>query len=174
MFLILGLGLAAALGIAMVLAIKSPRETDGRSQAVAGFNVFWGVVTMLFFAPAGCLAALMAFDRAPIGGIAIGLVSLDGFALGIALFVAARRLLKLHKLEKVKSIAYWSFVHHAAVVVAFVLAMGAFDDLALFTTIPCAIGAALAFGLIRRVDRDRAAAEKEGVLEPDPDKPQAF
>ncbi len=109
-----------------------------------------------------------------IGFYGLILVLGPAVALGIALFVAARRLLKLHKLEKVKSIAYWSLVHHVAVVVAFLLAMGEFDDLAIFTTIPCSIGAALAFGLIRRVDQDRAAAEKEGVLEPDPDTPKAF
>ena len=169
-----GLGLAIVLAIAIVATVKSPREASGRSVAVAGFNVFWAVITMLFFAPAGCIACLIAMNESPIGGIAIGLVSLDGFALGVALFIAARRLLKLHKLERVKGIAYWSLIHHVAVVIAFALAMKTFDDLALFTIVPCSIGALLAWGFLRRVDRDRAAAAAEGLLPEEKDVPQPF
>ena len=78
-------------------------------------------------------------------------VSLSGFALGIALFIAARRLLARRKLGRVVGIARWSMVHHVAVVVAFLIAsFGMSEDFWLLTPIPCVIGLALGFGLHRR------------------------
>ncbi len=164
MYFVLGFGLvfAVTLGVVMVVTIRPTGARSRRSQAVAGFNAFWGVLTVFYFAPAGLLAALMGLEQSMGGAVAIALVSLDGFALGIALIVAARRLLK-HTYGGVIGVAWWSLVHHAAVLLAFVLAMEAFDDLALYTTIPCAMGAALAAGLIRRVQRDRAT---EPLTEP--------
>ena len=144
-----GLALAVAVAVVMAVKVRGAREPSARAKLVAGLNSFWGVVTILFFAPAGCLAALFGFDKSALAGSAITAVSLDGFALGIALFVASRRLLKHRKLDRVKAIATWSIVHHVAVVLAF---FPLDDDVAFACMLPCSLGIALAIGLIRRAN----------------------
>ena len=68
--------------------------------------------------------------------------------MGIALFVAARRLLGGRKLGRVIGIARWSMIHHVAVVVA---SIGMREsEFWLLTPIPCAIGFLLGWGLQRR------------------------
>ncbi len=151
-----GVALAIVAAVALVVTVRSPREPSGRSQVVAGFNVFWGVITVLFFAPGGLLAALFIADHndGAIGALAIVLVCLSGFGLGVALFIASRRLLAQKKLGRVIGIARWSMVHHVAVVLAFILASltarHGDEDLWLLPVIPCVIGFALGWGLQRR------------------------
>lgn len=148
-----GIALAIIAGVALVITVRSPREPDGRSQVVAGFNVFWGVITVLFFAPGGLLAAAIISDHSAIGALAVLAVCLSGFGLGVALFIASRRLLAQKKLGRVIGIARWSMVHHVAVPLAFVIASSldrSSDDFWQLPIIPCSIGLALGWGLHRR------------------------
>jgi len=155
-----GVALAIIAGVALVITVRSPREPSSRSQVVAGFNVFWGVITVLFFAPGGLLAAAIIGDHSVVGGVAVLLVCLSGFGLGVALFIASRRLLAQRKLGRVIGIARWSMVHHAAVPVAFVIASALdrnSDDFWQIPIIPCVIGMALGWGLHRRARLELAS-----------------
>lgn len=148
-----GIALAVVAGIALVVMVRSPREPSGRSQVVAGFNVFWGVITVLFFAPGGLLAAAIISDHSVVGALAVLAVSLSGFGLGVALFIASRRLLAQKKLGRVIGIARWSMFHHVAVPAAFMIASATdrhSEDFWQLPIIPCVIGLLLGWGLQRR------------------------
>ena len=159
-----GVAFAIIAAIALVVTVRSPREPSARSQVVAGFNVFWGIITVLFFAPGGLLAAAITSDHSGgmFGAVAIGAVCLSGFGLGVALFIAARRLLAQRKLDRVEGIGVWSMVHHVAVVVAFIIAaMGGRSgdrEIWLLPVLPCIIGWLLGWGLWRRARAASGAA----------------
>lgn len=129
-----------------------PRGVPPRARWAAGFTIGWALVTMLVFVPAGALFVLVAFDQSDmqLGGLLVGVLSMNGLVLGIAQIVSAVRLLRGDLREVRSRIPTWSLVHHAAVAILFFVMAAIADDASLivawlgFVALPCAIGAAQA------------------------------
>ena len=115
----------------------------------AGANAFWGVLTVMLFAPAG-LFILGAASRIPVAVFPILIVSLSGFGTGVALCVGARRLLRRESLDGVRRIARWSQIHHFSVLLAMALGSAEMETGVLFlmSVVPCFMGALLAHALM--------------------------
>lgn len=131
-------------------------------RGAASANAAWGVVTMLIFAPAGCLLFLMAGD-APLFVILLAVVVLSGFILSVRLMGSAGLL--LHKrVDVIRKTVRWSLGHHLAVALLFGIgSWGVFPRepaLGLLPSIPAAFGLFLAVLLRaaakRAVDVERA------------------
>jgi hypothetical protein len=134
-----------------------PRGVPTSVRWAAGVSIAWGLATSFFFAPAGALFAVVSSEdhHHALGGAFVGLVSLEGFVLGIALIVAAVQLMK-GALRDPEPLVRWSFVHHIAVAaVFFVLAALEGDAIVAwvpFVALPCALGVAQAMHIARTAE----------------------
>lgn len=115
-------------------------------RVAAGANVAWALLTMLVFAPAGCLLFLMAAE-APLFIIFLAPVVFSGFLLSFRLMGAAGAVLG-NQTEKVGQAVTWSVLHHLAVAVLFALGAAVTVPrdpwLGLLPSIPAGIGLMLA------------------------------
>ncbi len=136
---------------------ESERGAPLLIRFAAGANVAWGLLTMLVFAPAGCLLLILA-SEAPIFAILLPPLLLSGFLLAFRLMGAAGALLE-KRTEGIGRVVVWSVIHHLAVAVFF--AVGALVMIhrsplvGLIPSVPAAIGLVLA--LLLRVAARRAA-----------------
>jgi hypothetical protein len=126
------------------------RGVPKRVRFAAALALAWALATILVFAPAGCLFALISLDqpKLALGGLVVGALSCEGFLFGGSLVVAAVRLMRgaLREDTRVNPLATWSILHHVAVAaVFFVLAALTMEVEAVFAwiafvSVPCAIG----------------------------------
>ncbi|MBO6939910.1 MAG: hypothetical protein JJ863_33370 [Deltaproteobacteria bacterium] len=141
---------------------ESERGAPLLVRFAAGANIAWGLITMLIFAPAGCLLFLFA-GEAPFFVMVLAVVVFSGFLLAVRLMGTAGAVL-INETAKVRNTVSWSLVHHMAVALLFALAgMAKFrhaPEVALLPSIPAAIGILLAVLLhaaaarAERVERD--------------------
>ena len=124
-------------------------------RVVAGVNAFWGALTGLVFAPAGCLVVLFAANELKLLVLPLLVVECSGFGLAFGLGVAAARTLRRRDLASVRKILTWSMVHHAGVLVVMGLASIMMDEVVLLamSVVPCLLGMTFAHLLAQGVER---------------------
>ena len=130
------------------------RGLPGSVGFAAGSGFLWSLLTLVGFAPAGGLLALLLADE--IGGTTMGsmvslatvLVALSGAVLGVLLIVAS--VLVVQRAEGAvrfaRGVATYSYVHHAAVALVMAITVLVEPNMVglLLALIPCMIGAAQA------------------------------
>lgn len=125
---------------------ESERGAPFLVRFAAGANVAWGLLTMLIFAPAGCLLLLMA-GEAPIFAVLLPPLLLSGFLLSFRLMGAAGAVLQ-NQTEEIGKVVRWSVLHHLAVALFFgisgVLLLDHDAPAAFIPSIPAAMGLGLA------------------------------
>jgi hypothetical protein len=139
---------------------ESERGAPFFVRFAAGANVGWGLLTMLVFAPAGCLLLLLA-GEAPVLALLLPPIILSGFLLSFRLMGAAGAVLQ-NRTEGIDRVAVWSVVHHGVVALFFAigtpfLMRHAPSVMGLLPAIPAAIGLSLA--LMLRAAARRATAQ---------------
>ena len=125
---------------------ESERGAPLLVRIAAGANIAWGVITMLIFAPAGCLLFLLAGEAPFFVMLVIPLV-LSGFILSMKLMGAAGAVL-VNRTEGVRKTVTWSVLHHLAVAVLFAIGGAIFVDhepaIGFIPMVPATIGIVLA------------------------------
>lgn len=138
---------------------ETERGAPSIVRVAAGANVAWGVLTLLVFAPAGCLLFLLA-GEAPLFVVLLAPIVLSGFLLAFRLMGASSALLQ-NETDRLDTVVTWSIVHHLAVSVFFglsgLVALRGEGWLGLLPSIPAGIGVALACLL------DRARQRANGI-----------
>lgn len=139
-------GVVAGDGPFRAAATSEPGEALGDGERwTVGFGIFWGLCTLLGFAPAGGLLATMMIHDEPIGGGLVGIVSLSGAALALSLIGVGVALLQdTRRAGLYGRLGLWSMAHHVAVVAVF-LCLGMLErgmDAAIVAVpiIPCVVG----------------------------------
>ncbi|WP_157070395.1 hypothetical protein [Sandaracinus amylolyticus] len=148
-----------------------PRRVPLAVLVVAGVGCVWGLLTTLVFAPSGLVFLLAPARHDPVRQILLTLSGLGVFATAIAAFALGPSLMRASRAlierdhdagERALSVATWSSLHHAMVLVSFVLFAVHEDDarIAVVVAVPCAIGLVHAWSLgracaiVARVQRD--------------------
>lgn len=130
---------------------ESERGAPLLVRFAAGASIAWGLITMLIFAPAGCLLLLLV-DEMPVLALLMVPLVLSGFVLSFRLLGVAGELLK-NEGSGVDGTAAWSAIHHVMVALVFALGgalhMPRDPWIGLVPSIPAAIGLLLAFALHR-------------------------
>ncbi len=140
---------------------ESERGAPFLVRFAAGANLAWGLLTMLIFAPAGCLLFLFA-GEAPLFVMLLAIIVFSGFLLGVRLMGTAGAIL-VNRTEDVRKTVSWSVIHHLAVAILFALggAMTLPEPAAgLLPAIPAAIGIGLA--ALLHLAASRAEAVERG------------
>lgn len=141
---------------------ESERGAPPLVRFAAGANVAWGLLTMLVFAPAGCLLLLMA-GEAPVLALLLPPILLSGFLLSFRLMGAAAAVLQ-NRTEDIRAVVIWSALHHLSVALFFailgVLLLDHAPLAGLIPSIPAAIGGGLA--LLLRAAARRADGASAG------------
>ena len=141
-------GVIAGDGPFRAAATSEPGEALGDGERwTVGFGIFWGLCTLLGFAPAGGLLATMMIHDEPIAGGLVGIVSLSGAALALGLIGVGVALLgDPRRADLYGRLGLWSMAHHVAVGAAFVaigmLGRGMDAAIVALPIIPCVIGLA--------------------------------
>lgn len=126
----------------------------GGLRVVAGINTFWGVVTGLVFAPAGCLLFYAAEElKLLIAPLLVVVVS--GFCLAFALGFASARVLRRVELDKARRTLNWSMAHHIGVLLFMALASLVLEHafLVAIAAVPCVLGMTFAHLLLQGIEQ---------------------
>ncbi|UJR84815.1 hypothetical protein [Sandaracinus amylolyticus] len=161
----------------------APRPVPLSVVLVAGTGCVWGFLTTLVFAPSGLVFLLAPARHDPVrqilltlSGLGVFATAVAAFALGPSLVRASRALLEREPDadERALSVATWSSLHHAMVLLSFVLFAVHEDDarIVAIVAVPCAIGLVHAWSLgrvsrivarVQRCERDDEDASSESA-----------
>lgn len=155
----------------------APRRVPPRVLVVAGLGIAWGTLTTLLFAPSGLVFLLAPARHEPgrqmllvLAGLGVFATAIAGLALGPTLVRASRALLERAADAEDRAItaATWSALHHAMVLLSFVLfAVHERDpSFAVMVALPCALGLVHAWSLAhvaRYVGRLRDTSEETSI-----------
>jgi hypothetical protein len=135
-----------------------PRGVPWSISLVGGAGIAWGLITSFVLAPGGLLFLLAPARHDPerqillmLAGLGVFAAAVAGFPLGLALARASRALIERapDARDRALTAATWSSLHHATVLLSFVL-FGLHErdaTLASLVAVPCALGVVHAWAL---------------------------
>jgi len=162
----LGAGAYRSAPVHSVRARHAPRRV-----LLAGIlSRVWAALTLLVFAPAGVLGAMLfgaVGEHSPLGVVFVVLtagVVISGFALGVALARAGGVVMHRERLEPLAPTLRWSYAHHVLVAATFLAGALAFEaEMAravVYTVVPvCAVGIAITW-LLGSAERRSATIDE--------------